>query len=139
MEAEIKNAWKQALWDCPGPWIACGIRSSENGNAETVEGMAGLIDWYVHGQVSQLAISDSLPSGGFGLIPGDPSRARPSMLLYRYGNSADPKLFFQRVTDLRVRELHIAESTFPEDFLAKVKQTFKKEGIKIFKLEPDPR
>lgn len=129
-----KLAWKNALARTKAPWVICGIKSR---TPAPLDGMAGLVDWMVHGQVSQRLLLGHLASGEVCIVPGDPQKQRPSFLLYPVDGSAGASLLAEKARKLQISELALAESTFPEDFLAKVKQTLKKEGIRYQKLEPE--
>ncbi|HEY8280446.1 MAG TPA: hypothetical protein VIH99_12530 [Bdellovibrionota bacterium] len=136
LDPKQKRAWKSALMGAKSPWVVCGLRRTATGKAAMLNGMAGLIDWALHGQVSRLVREESLGTGEPCLLPGDPERGRPSFILFPVDPPATPQSVAEKVRSLKVSELALAESTFPEDFLAKLKQTFKKEGIRCTKLEP---
>jgi hypothetical protein len=99
-----------------------------------MEGMTGLIDWALHGQVSRLVKRGILGQGESALLPGDPGRKRPSFLFVPTGENASALV--KKIVQLSLRDITVAESTFPEDFLSKLKQTLQKEGIRCTKLEP---
>ena len=75
-----------------------------------------------------------LGSGDAAIFPGDPTRQRASVLLFPVSKGA-PALV-KKLAQLGVKELALAESTFPEDFRAKLKQNLGKEGIRCTTLEP---
>jgi len=134
LSTETRNAWKAALQNCKAPWIIFGVNSNGESLAEKLEGMAGLVDWHVHGQVSQALIRGRVSEGEFCLIPG--AEGRPSFLLYLFETTPDVKTMLTKIRALKVRSLCLAESTFPEDFSTRVKQTLSKEGISCITLEP---
>ncbi len=129
-----KKEWKEALAKSEAPWILCGLSHGGEGAYAAVEGMTGLIDWAVHGQVSRLLKRGELGSRDSAILPGDPGRGRPSFLLFPVESGA--AALVKKIAQLKVTEIAVAESTFPEDFLAKLKQTLPKEGIRCTKLEP---
>jgi len=98
-----------------------------------------LIDWAVHGQVSSLLQRGHFSSGECCLIPGNPALGRPSYLFFPIHSPAGAQSFFEKTRKLGITEIALAESTFPEDFLGKLKQTFKKVGVRCTKLEPEPK
>jgi hypothetical protein len=134
LDPATKKAWKAALASSEAPWIVCGLKQSDGGEFSRADGMTGLIDWMAHGQLSRLLKRGALGSREIALLPGDPARRRPSFLLFPVEAGA-PSLW-KKLQQLGVKELALAESTFPEDFLARLKQTLKKEGIGCTKLEP---
>jgi hypothetical protein len=134
LEAAEKDSWKAALRAANAPWIAFGLNAQTLSRAERLGGMAGLIDWHLHGQVSRLLAGERLAAEEFCFLPG-PS-ATTSFLLYQHGENPSPASFLSRLKQLNIPEICLAESTFPEDFLAKLKQNLKKEGIRCTKLEP---
>lgn len=134
LEAAQKEAWRNSLRANTSPWIAFALNAETTDHAERLNGMAGLIDWQIHGQVSNLLAQRRIGREEFCLIPGNSGR---HFLLYQHGEKPNATAFAQRVQHLRIPEICLAESTFPGDFLAKLKQTLKKEGIRCTKLEPD--
>jgi hypothetical protein len=130
LDAATKKAWKEALAGAREPWIVCGFDAAKQ---DALDGMVGLVDWMSHGQVSRL-LQLGLGAGDATVIPGDPSRSRPSVLLYPVAEGAAGLV--KKIAKLGVKELALAGSTFPEDFCAKVKQTLMKEGIRCTTLEP---
>lgn len=137
LDPDQKKSWKSSLKDCESPWIAFGLPANGTSIAEKMNGMPGIIDWHLHGQVSKLLSQGLLSNGELCLIPN--TSGQKNFLLYHYEPTPDAKAFFAKLKKLQVTELCLAESTFPGDFLAKVKQTLTKEGIRCTKLEPDIR
>ncbi|MGZ3650093.1 MAG: hypothetical protein ACXVB9_21485 [Bdellovibrionota bacterium] len=136
LEASQKKSWKAALRAVTAPWVVCGITRHPDGEYAALDGIAGLIDWSVHGQVSKLLKQGNLEPQDTCVLPGDPARQRPSFLLFPASGTANS--LTEKLRKLGVTELALAETTFGQDFLAKVKQTFKKEGIRCTTLEPEP-
>lgn len=133
LSAQVKSNWKKALADCRAPWILSGIDGSMP-VSERLTGMAGLLDWKLHGQVSRLLVDDKFPAGEFCLIPGA-GASRPSFLFWHYGQRPALSSLLEKFRSLQLKEVAIASSTFPEDFLAKLKENLKKEGIRWMELE----
>lgn len=131
-----RNEWKKALAEAGVAWVAVGIDFSEPNASARLEGMPGLVDWALHGQVSRLMLQERLGGAESCLVPGDPALGRPSFLFFPVRAPNSVAAFLEQVRGLQVKEIALAESTFGEDFLAKVKQTFKKEGIRFTTLEP---
>src|SRR3989338_295592 len=129
IEQKLKENWKKALNDCNGDWVLCGIDSQKNPLSERIDGFAGLIDWQLHGQVSRILRRGELPAEAFFLVGGDPARTIPSFLFFCYSEDSEAKSFLKQLRSLKISECHLAETTFPEDFLGKLKQALKKEGI----------
>jgi hypothetical protein len=129
-----KKLWKTALASVEAPWIVCGLRRTEEGAFASLDGMAGLIDWMAHGQVSRLLRRGDLGPRDSAVLPGDPVRRRSSVLLFPVESGASA--LAKKISQLQVKDLALAESTFPEDFLTKLKQTLLKEGIRCTTLEP---
>jgi hypothetical protein len=125
-----KKAWKAALASTTAPWIVCGIAPNKE---SVLDGMTGLIDWMAHGQVSRLLQRGQLAPADATVLPGDPKCHRPSVLLFPVAEGASA--LNKKLKSLGVKELALAESTFPEDFLGKLKQTLSKEGIRCTTLE----
>ena len=129
-EPARKKALRSALATTQAPWVVCGFETT------AVDGVVGLVDWMLHGQVSRLVKRGALEAGKACVLPGDPLRKRPSFLLAPSGVTAASLL--EKLRKLGVSEVALAETTFPPDFRAKVKQTLKKEGIRCTTLEPEP-
>lgn len=135
LDSAEKDSWKAALRSNGSPWIAFGLNGQTLSRAERLGGMAGLIDWHLHGQVSKLLAGERLNAEEFCLLPG-PAAKSTSFLLYQHGENPSASAFVNRLRQLNISEICLAESTFPGDFLGKLKQTLKKEGIRCTKLEP---
>jgi hypothetical protein len=134
LDAGQKRLLKEALCARPSPWIIFGLESAGS-PAQRMGGLAGIIDWHLHGQVSSLLSDGRIANEEFCLFPGGGTKSY--FLMYQFGSAPDVKKLLHRLQLLKVEEFSLAESTFPEDFLSKLKQTLKKEGIRCTKLEPD--
>jgi hypothetical protein len=128
LSAEQKNLWKKNLAECNAAWIVCGIDFSLPAS-ERLLGMTGLIDWHLHGQVSRLIAENQLSPGEFCLVPG----AGKNFLFCQLKEKSAPLV--QRLRAMHAEEIAVASSTFPEDFLADLKENLKKAGIRWSKLE----
>jgi hypothetical protein len=136
MDPSTKAQWKAALNGQTGGFIGCALDSSLPVSVR-FEGMAGLIDWQLHGQISSLLARKELPPGKACLLPGDSGLSRPSVVVLHTEPASEPKAFAAQIKKLGIEEIALAESTFPEDFLGKLKQTLKKEGVRCTKVEPE--
>jgi hypothetical protein len=135
LDREKRREWKAALLASPASWIGCGIDVGQENPSASLEGVPGLIDWMVHGQVSGLVLRGEFARGECCLIPGDQTLGRPNYLFFPIHSPAGPAALLEKARKLGVKEIALAESTFPEDFLGKLKQNFKKEGIRFATLE----
>lgn len=136
LDRETRKQLNEALADVKSPFVFFGIDASLASLAERMEGVAGLIDWSIHGQVSRLLAGANFPADGFCLVPGDPANERPSFVAFHFGGpSPDVKTAAEYLRKLGARDVTVAESTFPEDFSRKLKQTLTKEGSSWTKLE----
>jgi hypothetical protein len=136
LDSPKKESLKAALRACSAPWVAFALNSETANRDERMNGMAGLIDWHLHGQVSSLLAGNRIGKNEFCLIPGT-TAGSTSFLLYQHGEKPSVSELTDRVQQLKIGEICLAESTFPEDFLPELKQNLKKEGIRCTKLEPD--
>ena len=137
LEQERKRALTDALTKLRFGWVAIGISIPEENKASALDGITGLVDWAVHGQVSRLLLLKRLSTNECCLLPGDVALGRPSFLFFPVDAPSGPQKFAEKIFKLGIKEIVIAESTFPGDFLAKLKQTLKKEGVSSTKLEPE--
>jgi hypothetical protein len=128
-----QEAWKAALRGATAPWVGFGLDSAVELLSDRLNGMAGLIDWHLHGQVSKLLAERALQPEEFCLVPT--GTGAQNFLLYHYGSAPDAKAFALRAKKLGIQQLALAASTFPKDFLAKLEQNLKKEGIPFSHLE----
>jgi len=133
LDRETQAAWKKALRAEEAPLVAFGLDSGVPLLSERVSGVAGLIDWRLHGQVSKLLARGALAPEEFCLVPT--GAGAQNFLLYHYGPSPDAKAFAAHAKKLKTDRLAIAGSTFPKDFLLKLEQHLKKEGISFSHLE----
>jgi hypothetical protein len=127
-----KKLLRRALTTTQAPWVVCGLDAPQS----SVDGVVGLIDWMLHGQVSRLVKSGALEAGKACVLPGDPLCKRPSFLISPSGGTVATLL--DKLRKLAVTDVALAETTFPPDFRSKVKQALKKEGIRCTTLEPEP-
>ena len=134
LEPREKESWNAALDRAAGPWIAFGLDAAIPLGSDRVAGLAALIDWRLHGQVSR-RIADGLSPNSFCLFPL-PGGAR-TFLLYHYLGKPDPAAFAERARALGLRELLVAERTFPEDFPRKLKHALEELDVRYATLEPD--
>jgi hypothetical protein len=139
LDQEKRREWKAALVSTKAHWIVCGLDINEENPCSTLEGMPGLIDWTLHGQVSDLLLRKKISEGECCLVPGDSALGRPNFLFFPRSSAAGAQALMEKARKLKIDELALAESTFPEDFLTKLKQTLKKEGIRFMKLEPEAK
>lgn len=137
LDIQTKNLWLDTLSEKKGEWVLFGINSQITPLCDRMNGMAGLIDWYIHGQVSRLISKNSM-SGDFCLFPTE-TNEKPNFLLYHYTGSPDAKKVLEKLKSLNIKQVLMAKSTFPEDFYKKLKQNLDKDGIQWTKLEPDPK
>lgn len=133
LDHDQKETWKTALRGEKAPWVLFGLDSSVELLSDRMGGMAGLIDWHLHGQVSALLGRRALGPEEFCLVPT--GTGAQSFLLYHYGPSPDAKALVNHAKKLKVSHLALAASTFPKDFLAKLEQNLKKDGISFSHLE----
>ena len=136
LDTPKRESLKAALRACSSPWVAFALNSETANRDERMNGMAGLIDWHLHGQVSSLLAGNRIGKNEFCLIPAT-TAGSTSFLLYQHGEKPSVSELTDRLQQLKIGEICLAESTFPGDFLSKLKQTLKKEGIRCTKLEPD--
>jgi hypothetical protein len=134
LDSPTKAEWKNALVQCRAKWVLFGIDSAKD-LPERLSGMSGLIDWFLHGQVSRLISTLSLDVEELCLLPGNPGLQRPNFILYQFSASPDLKKLLGQLAALQITELALSDSTFPEDFCGKLKQNLKKQGIRWNRLE----
>jgi hypothetical protein len=135
LDTAKKREFKEALAAVKTPWVLFGIDGTLASLAERMEGAAGLLDWNLHGQVSKLLARENFSADGFCVIPGDPSCDRPSFVAFQFGTHPDVKVAADRLKKLGIKDVAVAETSFPEDFCRKLKQTLMKEGSRWTKLE----
>ncbi len=139
LDQNQQREWKAALVSTKAAWIVCGLDLNEENPGSGLEGMPGLIDWTLHGQVSALILRRKFSDGECCLVPGDCALGRPNYLFFPSRSTSGAQALLEKTRKLKIKELALAESTFPEDFLGKLKQTLKKEGIRFTKLEPEAK
>lgn len=134
LDSQTKAQWKSALQKCQANWVLFGMDSQKE-LSERLSGMSGLIDWFLHGQVSRLSSTLSLNAEELCLLPGNPKLQRPNFILYQFSKSPDLKKLLAQLEALKITDLALSDSTFPEDFCDKLKQNLKKQGIRWNRLE----
>jgi hypothetical protein len=133
LEPTIRAAWVNALESESATWILFGADASIPLFSDRMAGMAGLIDWRLHGQLSG-RVAD-LAADSFSLFPLH--KGAQNFLLFHYGAAPNAKAVAEQLDKLGVKEVAAAETTFPKDFLPKLKQTLEKGGVRYRRLEPE--
>lgn len=126
--------WMKAVRETAAPFVFFGVDAKVADPSEKLQGMAGFIDWSLHGQVSSLVLKNP-ELNSFSLIPHPAGKT--SFILFYYSEKPSSSLAMARIKKLPISDLALAETTFPEDFLRDLKHALKKEGIRCTKLEPE--
>ena len=134
LDPKSKSGLKEAIVKNEKPWILIGLPEKLE-NLQKVRGTVGIVDWHVHGQVSELLKRNYL-TNGYAIIAGDPNKQRASIFIVRTGESLQLPALIDKIKKLAISSLCIAESTFPKDILEKLKQNLSKASIDFSKLEP---
>ncbi len=127
-----KENWKKKLLDFPNRWIFIALKRDKSPSA-TLNGLPGIADWILHGQVSTQLQKNLLSNGDLLWIPG--KGVTTNFLFFYLDDSFESKEVFKKLKGIDLNEVVIAETTFPEDFLVKLKQNLKKEEISFTCLE----
>jgi hypothetical protein len=127
-----KEALKQKILSHSDQWILLGI-AKKNSNWETINGVVGIADWLLHGQVSKQLERSDLQSGELLWISTTGNKS--NFLFFYFEEQPETKEFLKKLAGIEIKKLVIAESSFPEDFCNKLKQYFKKENIPFSILE----
>ncbi len=127
-----KIALKKKLLSMGDSWIVIGLQKQKS-LASTIDGIAGLADWILHGQVSKQLQKMQLSNGDLFWVPG---AGIPTNFLFIYlDDTFESKEVFKKLRSIQMNNVVVAESTFPEDFLGKLKQNLKKEEVTFTSLE----
>ncbi len=124
---------KRSVDDCKSQWLLACL-SDERKNS-TILGPVGFFDWRLHGQLSKLVRRDSFHTGELCLISGPKRLGTASLLLFIHGKNTKSSELVARLKKLGIDSLSIEETSFPEDFFARLKQNLDKEGISWTKLD----
>jgi hypothetical protein len=132
LSPQEKESWKKKLLAFPNRWIFIALKK-QNSPSATLNGIPGIADWILHGQVSTQLQKNLLSNGDLLWIPGKGVSA--NFLFVYLDGSFESKEVFKKLNGIELKEMVIAENTFPEDFLVKLKQNLKKEEITFTCLE----
>lgn len=124
----------RAVRETAAPFVFFGVDGLLADPCDKLQGMAGFIDWNLHGQVSGLVLKKPSPNS-FSLLPHPAGKT--TFLLFYFGEKPSASLAMARIKKLPISDLALAETTFPEDFLRDLKHALKKVGIRCTKLEPE--
>jgi hypothetical protein len=95
-----------------------------------MSGTLGVIDWCLHGTISNLLKENNLEE--FTLVPQNRLLGKASLLLLRGDAPKNLPTLLQR---LKVQSLCIAAGTIPDGSLPKLQQQLKKAGVSFTTLE----
>ncbi len=124
---------KSSLDAIAEPWI---LAAYDLKNSPT-EDLIGVLDWRLHGILSQLVEKKSLPENQVAYIPSKTKLGVASLLLFSFRTSAKSSTaLVDNLKSLHVESVCLFESTFPQDFLPNLKQTLSKAGIRWTMFEP---
>ena len=133
LSGESLASLKRSVDDCKNQWLlAC--MSDEKKNSP-ITGHVGFFDWRLHGQLSRLIRRDTLHTGELCLVSGPKRLGAASLLLFVHGKNTKSSELVAQLRKLGINSLSVEESSFPEDFFARLKQNLDKEGISWTKLE----
>lgn len=132
LSLDEKDSLKKQLLSLGDSWIVIGLQKQKN-LAATMDGLAGLADWILHGQVSKQLQKMHLSNGDLLWVPG--LGISTNFLFIFLDDSFEPKEVFKKLRAIKMNKVVVAENTFPEDFLGKLKQNLKKEEVTFTSLE----
>ena len=132
LSLDEKDSLKKQLLSLGDSWIVIGLQKQKN-LAATMDGLAGLADWILHGQVSKQLQKMHLSNGDLLWVPG--IGISTNFLFIFLDDSFEPKEVFKKLRAIKMNKVVVAENTFPEDFLGKLKQNLKKEEVTFTSLE----
>jgi hypothetical protein len=124
------------LDDCQSPWLLAAYQESSN-PARSLQGILGVIDWRLHGLLSDLIKKQRLEMDELAIIPGQARLGKASLLVHYCGlDLHKSEKIVDSLKKLHCQEICLVETSFPADFLRKLKQNLSKAGIKCLSLDP---
>ena len=101
-----------------------------------MQGILGYLDWRLHGKISQAFRQDILPVGGLSFFANRGKLGKANLLVYHWEEEAQAlKTIQASLESLQAKEICVATSSFPEDFLPSLQKSIEKMGIEWIKLE----
>lgn len=136
LDSSQLSALRTRCNECSSPWLlACLQKRSPL--ATSMQGVLGYIDWRLHGKVSQALKKNILKEGEQSLFVNTGKIGQASLLLHHW---QDPKTALQLISaslqKLNAKEICVAESTFPADFLPQLKKKLAELNLQWNSLEP---
>jgi hypothetical protein len=106
--------------------------------AASMQGVLGYIDWRLHGKISQALKKDILQAGEQSLFVNTGKIGKATLILHHW---QDEKTALKEISaslqKLNAKEVCVAESTFPENFLPVLKNKFLELNLQWSSLEPN--
>lgn len=117
------------LDSCTQPWILAAYTEKEH-PALSLEGVLGVMDWRLHGLLSNLIKRSTFTNGEVAMIPASKKLGAASLLVFHCGKSqANSAKVVDCLKKLKAKQVSIAATSFPTDFLKNLEQTLNKAGI----------
>src|SRR5262249_5175071 len=131
LEPKERARLRDCLDACSAPLLLVAA-DDKNSPESNFHGTLGLIDWRVHGHVSQLLARGALAD--FNLIPNLGALGKAALLVMKQNAKLGQKLP-QVLAKLQVGEVCVAESTFLEKDLQALHDTLRKAQVSWNRLE----
>ncbi len=135
LETLTARTYKQNLDSCEEPWLLAVAHPGNSSESDVARGLLGIIDWRLHGKVSKLLREQSIAEGNCAIFSSPNKLGRATLLLYRSAGKISFTALIKNLEQLQVKELCLAEDTFPEDFSSKLKDNLDNAGIRWATLE----
>jgi len=111
-------------------FILVGIQNNASHPSMLVRGAVGIIDWELHGQVSNLILKGE--RNNF-LVP-HPNLPIQFLFVF-YQSKQNAKSIAETLQKMKIQRISCVESTFEKDILAELKQNLKKDEIQLESME----
>ena len=136
---------KTSMRNVEFPWVLAQYRPKKKEQptsaTKPIWGSLGLMDWCFNGQISKTIFRGQLQNNTLTLFPNFPNKKSSSLLLYCPENSIakNPKNTLKSLIlslqKLRIKNLHLLESTWQTKPLEELKRNLSAAGIKFSSLE----
>lgn len=126
---------KQLLDQVGDALLLVGMNYKTVRNGEKLASWLGLIDWRLHGLVSDMLRRKELAPGSLCLFAGKNKAGSRSILVYPYEGKPSARAVMDCLGKMRRGSLTVIPETFPQDFWQVLEETFRKEGIQWSELQ----
>lgn len=136
------DSLKNSMRNVEFPWVLGRYcKKKTEPLVRSIQDSLGLMDWCLNGEISRAALRGQMKENTLALFANFPNKKKSSFLLYCSSEQLDKnpqhalKTLITSLQKLKVKNLHLLESSWPEAFLEELKNSLSIAGIEFSSLE----